>query len=117
MRFTLVALIVTIAVTTAPELFGWNNGQQGNSTTNTVAECTSPPYATHDWIADHALALLTQEERQWIEPHKTMYLLGTETPGHKPIPSAAVLQITATTTAPSSRSLKGISSGKGCAAL
>ena len=46
-----------------PDLFGWNNGQDGNTTTNTVKECSNPPYATHDWIADHALALLPQEER------------------------------------------------------
>ncbi len=66
----------------------WNNGQTGNTTTNTAAECDHPPYATHDWIPDHALALLPANEREWLEPHRTMYLLGTEAPDNRLIPAA-----------------------------
>lgn len=58
----------------------WNNGPSGNARTDEAGECASPPYATHDWIADHALALLPAAERAWLEPHKALYLLGTEAP-------------------------------------
>ena len=65
----------------------WSNGPAGNATTNSTAECGAPPYATHDWIADHALALLPNEEKAWIVPHQTMYLMGTEAPDNRNIPS------------------------------
>ena len=65
----------------------WSNGQKGNATTNKASECSDPPYATHDWIADRALALLPDEEKAWLSPHKTLYLLGTEAPDNKKIPS------------------------------
>jgi len=65
----------------------WSNGPGGNATTNLVAECNDPPYATHDWIADHALSLLPNEEKAWIVPHKTRYLMGTEAPDNRNIPS------------------------------
>lgn len=64
----------------------WGNGPQGNTQTNQANECSSPPYSTHDWIADKALSLLPEKERQWIEPHKTLYLLGTEAPDNDQIP-------------------------------
>ena len=38
--------------------YGWGNGQSGNASTNKPEECISPPYSTHDWIADQALELL-----------------------------------------------------------
>ena len=65
--------------------FAWNNGQSGNTTTNTAAECQVPPYATHDWIADHAMALLPDDERAWLEPHRAQYLIGTEAPDNRTI--------------------------------
>jgi zinc dependent phospholipase C len=67
--------------------FGWKNGQDGNASTNDPSECSSPPYSTHDWIADRALALLPEEERSWLEPYKTLYLLGTESADNKHIPN------------------------------
>jgi hypothetical protein len=66
----------------------WTNGQSGNASTNEAGECASPPYSTHDWVADRALALLPVEEREWIGPHKALYLLGTEAPDNKHIPDA-----------------------------
>ncbi len=66
----------------------WSNGPRGNATTNRVEECDSPPYSTHDWIADHALALLPNDEKAWLVPHRTMYLLGTEAPDNRRIPDA-----------------------------
>ena len=64
----------------------WNNGQKGNTTTTTKAECGNPPYATHDWIADRALALLPDIEKAWLVPHRAIYLVGTEAPDHRLIP-------------------------------
>ena len=64
----------------------WGNGPAGNATTNEPSECASPPYATHDWIADHALALLPTEEGSWLRAHEAMYLLGTEAPDNNDIP-------------------------------
>lgn len=64
----------------------WNNGQQGNASTDDPSECDDPPYATHDWIADRALALVPNSEKEWLLPHKTLYLLGTEAPDNNEIP-------------------------------
>ena len=69
-------------------VIAWGNGPVGNAQTNIISECNNPPYSTHDWIAEHALMLLPDEERAWIMPHKTMYLLGTETPDNNDIPEA-----------------------------
>ena len=55
----------------ATPVHSWSNGQAGNAATDQVEECDSPPYATHDWIADHALALLPDNEKAWLLPHKT----------------------------------------------
>lgn len=66
-------------------VLAWNNGQTGNTGTNTTAECSTPPYATHDWIADHALDLLPTEEKAWLLPHKALYLIGTEAPDNRNI--------------------------------
>jgi hypothetical protein len=80
-----VALVLTVLL--APPSSAWNNGQSGNSNTGTAAECDHPPYATHDWIADRALALLPDQEA-WLLPLKSVYLLGTEAPDFKGIPTA-----------------------------
>jgi hypothetical protein len=69
-------LVVAIARWPNPGT-AWNNGQTGNTTTNAASECAHLPYATHDWIADRALALLPAAARARLEPHKAIYLLGT----------------------------------------
>lgn len=66
----------------------WNNGPSGNASTDLESECASPPYSTHDWVADHALDLLPDDERAWLAPFKTFYLLGTEAPDNDDIPEA-----------------------------
>ncbi len=63
----------------------WNNGQAGNTATNTAAECSDPSYATHDWIADHAMDILPDDEKEWLEPHRALYLIGTEAPDNRTI--------------------------------
>ncbi len=74
-------------VAIAALLIAWSNGPAGNATTNTLAECGSPPYATHDWIADHALDLVPDSQKVWLLPYKSMYLLGTEAPDNDDIPA------------------------------
>jgi len=64
----------------------WSNGPSGNTTTNTPSECTNPPYGTHDWIADHALSMLPDKEKAWLQEYKVYYLLGTEAPDNNKIP-------------------------------
>ena len=65
-----------------------NEGPAGNASTNLDSECSSPPYATHDWIADHALDILPDDEKAWLVPPKTLYLLGTEAPDSRNIPAS-----------------------------
>jgi hypothetical protein len=66
----------------------WSNGQSGNAGTDTAAECSNPPYATHDWIAEHALDLLPDAEKAWLTPHRAIYLIGTEAPDNDHIAAA-----------------------------
>ena len=81
-------VVLALFAGSATSLAGWNNGQSGNTSTDKKAECSNPPYATHDWIADHALDLLPAAEKAWITPHKNLYLIGTEAPDHKGIPAS-----------------------------
>lgn len=82
MRIIYLPIIITLALTHSA--YAWNNGQSGNASTNDPSECANPPYSTHDWIADQALALMPPN--YWLNDHKTMYLLGTEAPDNKKIP-------------------------------
>lgn len=70
------------------EAVGWSNGPDGNANTNLASECANPPYATHDWVAEHALMLLPENEHAWLMPHRTLYLLGTEAPDNDDIPTS-----------------------------
>jgi len=67
----------------------WNNGPSGDANTDSDhPDCQDIPYSTHDWIADHARAFLPEEERRWIDNNLNLYLLGTEAPDNKQIPSS-----------------------------
>ncbi len=81
---SITAFPLTVLTITA---VSWSNGPAGNATTNLASECSDPPYGTHDWIADHAQALLPDSEAGWIRPHRTMFLLGTEAPDNDDIPA------------------------------
>jgi len=70
-----------------PILFAWSNGPPGNAWTDQPSECATPSYSTHDWIADHALDLLPDTEKNWLTPHRALYILGTEAPDNDGIPS------------------------------
>ncbi len=75
---------LVFSIYSAPTL-PWSNGPSGNAGTDDPSECANPPYATHDWVADHALALLPDTEKAWLLPHKAVYLLGTEAPDNNDI--------------------------------
>ena len=86
-KLTLI-LVLLFGVGITCKAYAWSNGPTGNAATDIASECASPPYATHDWIADHAMMLLPQNEQAWLEPHKAMFLLGTEAPDNNDIPAA-----------------------------
>jgi hypothetical protein len=88
MSFRPVLLAATLFLGFAPTISAWNNGQSGNANTDTAAECSNPPYATHDWIAEQALMLLPQAERDRLMPFKAVYQVGTEAPDFKHIRTA-----------------------------
>lgn len=85
MKRLLCGAIFALAVGFVAAPQAWNNGQAGNTGTNTAAECKNPPYATHDWIADHALDILPGDEKAWLVPHRAVYLIGTEAPDNRAI--------------------------------
>ena len=59
---------LALAFLPAPLSLAWNNGHSGNANTHRAAEANNPPYATHDWIPDQALALLPTPRRRGMCP-------------------------------------------------
>jgi len=76
------AILMAAALLFAVPAAAWKNGPPHNKITNKVADCADPPYSTHDWIAEHAMMMLPEEERRWIEPHRLLYRIGTEAPDY-----------------------------------
>lgn len=68
----LFACLCVLVVNLQPALC-WSNG--GYS-----ADPANPDYGTHDWIAQHALALLPEAEKQYLTDNLAAYLYGTELP-------------------------------------
>ena len=81
-RFLPILFAVTIWTLPAQ---AWKNGPPDNKVTNSAADCLAPPYSTHDWIADHARALLPAAARAWLDPHRVLMLIGTEAPDYAKI--------------------------------
>ncbi|MEP0339169.1 MAG: zinc dependent phospholipase C family protein [Alphaproteobacteria bacterium] len=79
-----VAVLILAALTATPAQ-AWKNGPPDNKVTNSAADCLAPPYSTHDWIADHARALLPSTARAWLDPHRVLMLIGTEAPDYAKI--------------------------------
>jgi hypothetical protein len=61
---------ITIRITTVS---CWSNGGYSDNALN-------PTYGTHDWMAEHALDWLPNEEKQHILDNFATYLYGTELP-------------------------------------
>ena len=79
--------LLVLALTADPAV-AWKNGPPDNKVTNSPGDCLAPPYATHDWIADHARTLLPAAARAWLDPHRILMLIGTEAPDYADIPLA-----------------------------
>ena len=58
---------------------GWSNGGFSSDPNN-------PVYGTHDWIAQHALDWLPNEEKEYIVSNLAIYLYGTELPDNSGAP-------------------------------
>lgn len=59
--------------------YGWSNGGYSSDPSN-------PKYGTHDWIAQHALDWLPDEEKAFILSNLPIYLYGTELPDNNRAP-------------------------------
>ena len=59
----LIAFTSLIFLLTVDISYLWNNGPSGDASTDEDhPTCEIIPYSTHDWVADHARALLPEEE-------------------------------------------------------
>jgi len=67
--------MLTLATTSASVIngFAWSNGGYSSDPSN-------PDYGTHDWVAQHALDWLPDQEKQYINDNLVAYLYGTELP-------------------------------------
>lgn len=72
MKYFLILAITTVAILSLP-VNAWSNGGWS-------ADKNSPDYGTHDWIAEHSLDFLPEEEKKWILENKAIFLYGTEIP-------------------------------------
>ncbi len=72
-KLVLVIVCVSVMFLSVKPAMGWSNG--GYS-----ADITQPDYGTHDWIAQHALDFLPDNEKQYIIDNLSVYLYGTELP-------------------------------------
>lgn len=70
---------VSFMIINPPSVTAWSNG--GFST-----DPQNPNYGTHDWIAQHALDWLPNEEKQYILDNLVAYLYGTELPDNSIAP-------------------------------
>ena len=79
-----VAAVALLVMLSGPAL-AWKNGPPDNKVTNSAADCLTPPYSTHDWIADQAREMLPPAARAWLTPHHALMLIGTEAPDYAKI--------------------------------
>jgi len=73
--FTLWTFMLTLTIPPSLLMNGlaWSNGGYSNDPTH-------PDYGTHDWIAQHALEWLPNEEKHYILDNLAAYFYGTELP-------------------------------------
>jgi len=74
--FLLISISMSVFVTGG---LAWSNG--GYS-----ADPSNPDYGTHDWIPQHALDWLPNQEKQYILDNLATYLYGTELPDNGAAP-------------------------------
>ena len=78
-KILLIIVCFTVLFLSVKPALGWSNG--GYS-----ADPTQPDYGTHDWIAQHALDFLPDNEKQYITSNLAVYLYGTELPDNSQTP-------------------------------
>ena len=66
-------LLLMTTIVYALNVLAWSNGGYSDDPSN-------PDYGTHDWIAEHALDWLPEEEKRYIVDNLAAYLYGTELP-------------------------------------
>ncbi|MCX8182976.1 MAG: zinc dependent phospholipase C family protein [Crenarchaeota archaeon] len=71
--FSLIILGFLLASRLCGSSYGWSNGGYSD-------DPFSPKYGTHDWIAQHALDWLPDEEKDFIISNLATYLYGSELP-------------------------------------
>ncbi len=59
-------------------VLAWNNGGRTKDLSNTK-------YGMHDWIAEEAVKMLPENEKEWINRNLSTFLLGTEAPDNQAI--------------------------------
>ena len=69
----MILLFTSIMLLSVQPALCWSNGGYSDNP-------AQPKYGTHDWIAQHALDWLPNEEKQYITDNLTTYLYGTELP-------------------------------------
>lgn len=76
LKLLLIATLLSVLLSANPKtaiVYCWSNGGYSATPEN-------PDYGTHDWIAQHALDWLSNEEKQYILDNLAAYLYGTELP-------------------------------------
>jgi hypothetical protein len=76
----LLGILIIITVHLFPliqNVHGWRNGQNIDEFSS---DPSNPNYGTHDWIAEHALDWLPENEKRYIVDNLASYLYGTELP-------------------------------------
>jgi len=76
---TLLLIGMSCTILNVKPVTGWSNGSFSTDPQN-------PNYGTHDWIAQHALDWLPNEEREYIINNLAIYLYGTELPDNAGAP-------------------------------
>lgn len=72
-------IFLIVVLSFLPAGFCWSNGGYSSNLTN-------PDYGTHDWIIEHALDWLPQNEKQYIIDNLALCLYGTELPDNGAAP-------------------------------
>jgi hypothetical protein len=75
----LALVCLLLVLSSVGSVASWSNG--GYS-----ADPSHPNYGTHDWIAQHALDWLPDNEKQYILDNLALYLYGTELPDNNQAP-------------------------------
>jgi hypothetical protein len=88
----IIILALLLILTIIPYSKAWNNGDGGTGEFTYASDFVDYNfdyhYGTHDWIADLALEILSNNNTsawQWLRDYETIYYLGTEAPDNSGI--------------------------------